>query len=71
MRELTEITQHFAECEIKPSFLQPENIHYPQLKKPFLPFHSIIDVLMFNGVPGTSKLLAKCHLINLEDSKDG
>ncbi len=63
--------QHFAEYGLKPSFLQPENIDYPQLKKPFVPFLSIIDVLIFNGVPGTSKLLARYHLIKPEDSKDG
>jgi hypothetical protein len=63
--------QHFTECGLKLSFLQPEDIHYPQLKKPFVPFLSIIDVLMFNGVSGTSKLLTKYHLIKHEDSKDG
>jgi hypothetical protein len=63
--------QHFTECGLELSFLQPENIHYPQLKKPFVPFLSIIDVLMFNGISGTSKLLTKYHLIKHKDSKDG
>ena len=63
--------QHVAECGLKLSFLQTEYIDCPQLKKPFVLFLSIIDVLMFNGVSGTSKLLARYHLIKPEDSNDG
>lgn len=62
--------QDFVECGLELSFLQPGNIQYSQFKEPFLPFLSIIDVLMFNGGIGTSKLLTKYDLIKQLDLQD-
>lgn len=38
----------FAEKQIKLSFIKTNNFHYQQLKNEFIPFLSILDVMMFN-----------------------
>ncbi|MBE6385836.1 MAG: hypothetical protein E7048_09265 [Lentisphaerae bacterium] len=49
----------FAQNGIKLSFLATDQICYKQYKNEFVPYLSIIDVLMFNGVEETKQLL-KC-----------
>jgi hypothetical protein len=56
----------FLKFGIELSFLRPDAIQYHQFAEPFVSSLSIIDVLMFNGIPGTSKLLAKYDLIKQE-----
>jgi hypothetical protein len=51
----------FAASGIVLSFLQPDDIVYPQ-RGAFVPWLSIIDVLMFNGVEGTMSLLSHYSL---------
>jgi hypothetical protein len=55
--------QDFFEYELKLSFLQPENIQYPQFKEPFVPFLSIIDVLMFCALNEVRKFLKQYRLL--------
>lgn len=47
----------FASNGIKLSFLATDNIFYKQYKNEFIPYLSIIDVLMFNGKAETRKML--------------
>ena len=49
----------FAENGIKLSFLDTEKICYQQYKNEFIPYLSIIDVLMFNGAAGPRELLKR------------
>ena len=53
----------FAENGIKLSFLSTDPISYKQYKNEFVPYLSIIDVLMFNGVSGTKEYLKAFKLI--------
>lgn len=46
----------FAEQNITLNFLEPELISYPQFKDEFIPWLSIIDVMMFND-PGQIKAM--------------
>lgn len=41
--------EYYAEKRIRLDFLNPELYEYPQFKKPFVPWLSVIDVLMFNS----------------------
>ncbi len=53
----------FAEHGIKLSFVQTEQVAYPQFAPEFIPNLSIIDVLMHNGKAGTKQLLNAYRLI--------
>lgn len=39
----------FEQAGIELKFLKADNIHYPQFKNEFIPYLSIIDVMMFNS----------------------
>ena len=47
----------FGENNIDLKFLKSRNIEYAQFNNPFVPWLSIIDVLMFNGVENTREYL--------------
>ena len=53
----------FATSGITLKFLRAKEIVYPQYKNTFVPNLSIIDVLMFNGIAGTKKLLNEYALV--------
>lgn len=53
----------FDACGLKLSFIQPRGVSYRQFGFGFVPGLSIIDVLMFNGVEGTRKLLEEYDLV--------
>jgi len=50
---------NFAKEDIQLDFLNPQKVEYEQFKSDFIPWLSIIDVLMFNSVSETRKLLTK------------
>lgn len=47
----------FKQRNIELSFIAPHPVEYPQLRQPFIPQLSIIDVLMFNNKKQCGKLL--------------
>lgn len=53
----------FQEKNIRLHFLQTKRIVYPQLKNEFVPFLSIIDVLMFNDKTAIKNYLNEFELI--------
>lgn len=53
----------FAARGIRLSFLRPRPIEYSQFGGEFVPGLSILDVLMFNGVAGTARLLREYDLV--------
>jgi WbqC-like protein family. len=53
----------FRKEGIELSFLKPRAITYPQFDHPFVPFLSIIDVLMFNSIDATRRLLTEYDLV--------
>ena len=55
--------ERFAECDIKLSFLKSQPIEYKQFNNSFVPWLSILDVLMFNSVEETNRLLEQYELI--------
>ena len=55
--------EDFAQSGISLKFLKTNAFTYPQFKNEFVPNLSIIDVLMFNGKEGTSKLLKEYTLV--------
>lgn len=55
--------ENFSEKNIDLKFIKTENIIYKQFKDDFTPWLSIIDVIMFNSVDETRKLLNKFELI--------
>ncbi len=55
--------QEFAAEGITLSFLQKNQVEYKQFREPFIDNLSIIDVLMFNGIEDTKKLLSECTLV--------
>jgi hypothetical protein len=44
-------------------FLQAKNITYTQFKNEFIPWLSIIDVMMFNSKEGVKELLTKGYVL--------
>lgn len=50
-------SKKFESARIKLSFIRPRNIAYAQFYARFEPDLSIIDVMMFNGIEGTKRLL--------------
>jgi len=55
--------ERFAENNIKLSFLKTQPIEYKQFNNIFVPYLSILDVLMFNSVEQTNELLMHYELI--------
>jgi len=55
--------ESFMECGIKLCFLRTLPIEYPQFRNQFEPNLSILDVLMFNSVEQTNKLLLLYDLV--------
>ncbi len=53
----------FSNCNLILQFLEPKNIIYNQFKNEFIPWLSIIDVLMFNTVEESQYLLEKYNLV--------
>lgn len=47
----------FTRCGVELKFLIPSTIEYKQLRPLHVPWLSIVDVLMFNGMAGTEKIL--------------
>ncbi|HRP58356.1 WbqC family protein [Agriterribacter sp.] len=54
--------KEFSENGIELSFLKTREINYKQLDNEFIPWLSVIDVLMFNGKEKTKKLLDEYDL---------
>lgn len=54
--------ESFATQNIELSFIQTKAVEYPQLGKHFVPYLSIIDVMMFNDQVQCSKLLQEYSL---------
>ena len=61
----------FSRCGINLSALQPPTVTYPQAGDPFEPSLSIIDMMMFNGVAGTSRLLSARAIVPVAQSGAG
>jgi hypothetical protein len=55
--------QYFEESEIKLNFIKTDRIEYPQFKNEFVPFLSIIDVLMFNSKENIKSFLNQYELV--------
>lgn len=55
--------KEFEEQGIKLNFIKSQPIEYKQFKNEFVPWLSIIDVLMFNSVEEINKMLDKYELI--------
>ena len=55
--------EHFLEEKINLHFIKPEKITYKQFKNEFIPWLSIIDVIMFNSIDETRELLNKFELV--------
>lgn len=55
--------ERFAEESIELKFIQTGSIEYPQCGKPFVPWLSIIDVLMFNEKERVQELVNRYTLI--------
>lgn len=53
----------FAQAGMTLHFLKSENITYQQGNHDFVPWLSVIDVLMFNGAEGTREMLGKYQLV--------
>ncbi|WP_026997761.1 WbqC family protein [Flectobacillus major] len=53
----------FAEKQIQLNFIKTQAIQYPQFKNEFVPWLSILDVLMFNSVEDIKSYLDKYELI--------
>ncbi len=53
----------FKECEIELAFIKPKEIIYNQFKNDFVPWLSVIDVLMFNSVEEIQKMLDNYELV--------
>jgi WbqC-like protein family len=53
----------FAEHDIQLHFIRTQSIEYPQFKHSFVPWLSVIDVLMFNEVPTIQGFLKAYDLV--------
>ncbi len=49
-------------------FLKARPLAYPQFGAAFVPWLSIIDVLMFNGREGTRAMLGECDLLTRHEA---
>ena len=50
---------NFKQNQIKLKFIKPNPIQYPQFNNEFVPWLSIIDLLMFNGVEKVKQIIKK------------
>ncbi|HDP98529.1 MAG TPA: hypothetical protein ENN22_05010 [bacterium] len=55
--------EQFKDVGIELKFLQSKPLSYTQFKKPFVPYLSIIDVLMFNPVEKVKVMLKEYELV--------
>lgn len=55
--------EHFLSERINLKFLRPEAVVYKQFKNEFIPWLSIIDIIMFNSIDDTLELLDKYELV--------
>lgn len=62
--------ERFVEKGLKLQFLKPGNIQYSQFKGSFVPFLSIIDVLMFNNEQDLDAHMANYELVTSQSIKD-
>ena len=53
----------FAQAGIQLNFIKANRVEYPQLKNEFVPWLSIIDVLMFNDIPTVRAMLGDYELV--------
>ncbi|WP_168170843.1 WbqC family protein [Rhodanobacter sp. C01] len=60
----------FSRCGVSIGALQPPAIAYPQARDRFEPSLSIIDVMMFNGIAGASKLLSERAIVTVAQSME-
>jgi hypothetical protein len=58
--------EDFSSHGIDLRFIHPRSIRYPQLGGPFVPWLSILDVLMFNSGAESMDLLTQFDLVGLE-----
>ncbi len=65
---------HFEAHDIQLRFLKSHRITYPQFNHDFVPWLSILDVMMFNDKPGIQEMLKQYDLYqdlsDVEDSQD-
>ena len=54
---------YFSKYNLKLQFLKTDNLVYEQFKNEFIPWLSIIDVIMFNSIDDTQKMLTKFELV--------
>ncbi len=54
---------NFSEKNLKLQFIKSDRIEYKQFKNEFIPWLSIIDVIMFNSVKDTKDFLEKFELV--------
>ncbi len=59
--------QDFQNNDIKLKFIKTSDIEYPQLKNEFVPYLSIIDVLMFNSKASCIEFLNQFEVIDNHD----
>ena len=59
-------TESFQNENIKLLFYNAKKIEYPQFHNNFVPFLSILDVCMFNGISKVQKYLKHYEIINLQ-----
>lgn len=55
--------QLFADAGIELFFIQSKRVEYPQFQNEFVPWLSIVDVLMFNDVSAVQQMLREFELI--------
>lgn len=56
-------TPTFTQAGIDLKFIKSRRVDYPQFKNDFVPWLSILDVLMFNSVDGVKQLLRDYELV--------
>lgn len=54
--------ERFQAAGIELAFIEPQPIQYPQFGSPFVPWLSIIDVMMFNPVERVREFLRACDV---------
>ena len=55
--------EQFAQKRVRLSFLQAGITEYQQVGNAFVPSMSIVDVLMYNGIEGTKRMLGEYRII--------
>ena len=61
-RELYDFEQ-FRERGLKLGFVQTGDIRYQQFDQEFIPYLSIIDLIMFNSVEEIRQMLTQCTIL--------